>query len=92
MNPLHEIQHLLKQYAQSKRLVRLHLHGKNLMLRVVSVGQTMFHAEVMDVSTRLPAGHVHLPVLAAHELFCLDEDNQWLSLERLYNEEEYVPK
>lgn len=81
---LQELRHLLTTYVKSKRVVRLQYGSKQYLLRVLSVGQFLFHSEILDVKTRKSAGYGHFPVVSASDLMSLDEDNQWQVVQHMY--------
>lgn len=81
---LREIRHLLETYAKSQRVVRLQRGSGYQLLRILRVGNFLFHAEVIDATSKEPKGFIHLPLIAAAEITCLDSDNAWAIVKRLY--------
>jgi hypothetical protein len=78
-----DIKFVLNNYVADKRIIRLSVGQSQLLLRVHQVGNSMFHASIIDPGTRTSRGNVHLPLSIASSVFCLDEDNPAYKLEQL---------
>lgn len=92
-----EAKALLQSYQKSKRLVRLRVAGSRIMLvQVHQVGNLMFHARLFDPETKLMSGWAHLPIIAAAEMYSLDEDNmlvaQRQTLQAAFDQPSETPK